>query len=598
MWLCLFVGITDPEYAVLRVSLNEVDQGDRFVLLHAQRVWLKSKDLQDFGLRRPEALGEAGVFDGETWIAVPATPDLNAQELHLVVDALQFRVTTLDMKAEEDVLVTESAGVSAFLNYGIELGCQPEAGSCEALGVVEGAIAVGGVALFCDGYCQWPEGACARGGTFLVRDFPSSRVRLQLGDVLGGGVLPMGGVAVGTAPALAPYYLDNPQIRFATATTTPSTVEVYRNGVLLRREHVPPGPVAIDNIPPLVGETDVTVVVRDAFGRIAVQDAAFVRVPSMLAAGAQQWSVQAGLRRASATYREAAILAAYRRGLLDMFTAGLEVAGDRESGIANLQLQTLLFDRLSVLGQGAWSIEACCASSVALQAFWGRVSLAVEGRRFPEGMRNLQGSEMRRDEMHATMAVGPLGSGRVRFGGGWSRWWDGSVRQNWQGGYSWTTAAGWSMQGTLSIHASVLETRGQFLLTITRPLPDRLSAFAQLDAGSDGDFGGLLQAQRSYPFGEGVGGFARVVGRDIAPGLPAEAGFGFDAQAGVRHRRGVVELQALRQPKGPLWLMPRFSGGLLFVDGAFAASRSVAGSFALVDTGLAGVRVLQHHQEM
>ena len=77
----------------------------------------------------------------------------------------------------------------------------------------------------------------------------------------------MGGVSFFREFSLDPYFVRNPGLNYSGAVATPSTVDVYVNGQLLRRVPVPPGQFELKDLPVPAGVADTRLVLRDAFGR-------------------------------------------------------------------------------------------------------------------------------------------------------------------------------------------------------------------------------------------------------------------------------------------------------------------------------------------
>jgi outer membrane usher protein FimD/PapC len=100
--------------------------------------------------------------------------------------------------------------------------------------------------LLAGSFTRTGEGEFIRGYTSLTLDQRDSLRRWVIGDrfigtgLLGGGAF-LGGISVSRDFSLDPYLFRYPSLGFAGALLTPSTVDVYVNGILLRREQLPPG---------------------------------------------------------------------------------------------------------------------------------------------------------------------------------------------------------------------------------------------------------------------------------------------------------------------------------------------------------------------
>jgi len=125
---------------------------------------------------------------------------------------------------------------------------------------------------------------------------------------LGGSVI-LGGVGVTREFALDPYFVRQPLPRLSGAILSPSTLDVYVNGALVRQEAIAPGRFEVRNLPVTNGAGQVSYVVRDSFGRTQEYTSAYYGSPGLLAPGLSDYGYHLGLRRldfaspASATAR-------------------------------------------------------------------------------------------------------------------------------------------------------------------------------------------------------------------------------------------------------------------------------------------------------
>jgi len=102
------------------------------------------------------------------------------------------------------------------------------------------------------------NGTWARLMTNLTFDWRDKLTRIIAGDstatsdALGGSLL-MGGLSVTRTFALDPYFMMLPTRQLGGTLLTPSTVDVYVNGQLVRRETLPPGQFSLQNVPVTTG---------------------------------------------------------------------------------------------------------------------------------------------------------------------------------------------------------------------------------------------------------------------------------------------------------------------------------------------------------
>jgi outer membrane usher protein len=166
--------------------------------------------------------------------------------------------------------------------------------------------------------------------TTFTRDFTSRNLTLRLGDtytkdsMLGRSIY-FGGVSIGTNFGLTPGFVSQPLPVITGMSATPSTVELYVNDVLRQVSTVPTGPFAINNFPTLTGSGNARVVVRDQLGRETIVERSFVTNSQLLAAGIDDWRLEAGKVRnelgiADNNYNPYFVGGFWRRGIKDSLT--------------------------------------------------------------------------------------------------------------------------------------------------------------------------------------------------------------------------------------------------------------------------------------
>jgi len=135
--------------------------------------------------------------------------------------------------------------------------------------------------------------------TTFTKDFPDENRTLRIGDTstragMWGHNVYYGGLQYCKNFGLTPGFVSQPIPALVGMSTAPSTVEMYVNDVLRQVSNVPTGPFAIDNFPILTGSGDVKMVVRDILGRETIIEQSFFTSTQLLAAGLNDWSIEAG----------------------------------------------------------------------------------------------------------------------------------------------------------------------------------------------------------------------------------------------------------------------------------------------------------------
>ena len=324
-----------PVYVDLFV--NEVAKESVLVRLREGDVLAPVQDLERNGLS-----GLAGTreeIDGKQYVSLRSlAPEVTFRfeeqslELRLSAQPRLLPVTQLDLRPTprpRDLVLR--ADTSAFANYAVQYASPDFVSAFEELGV-----SVGGNLLY-TGLSQ-SQGGFSRGLSNLTVDQPGEMRRWIAGDgfatsgTLGGSAL-LGGLSVARNFSLDPYFVRTPLPRVSGAVLTPSTLDVYVNGVLVRREPLPPGPFEIANLPVTSGLSGVRYVVQDAFGRTQEYATRAYSSPTVLAKGLSDYSYSAGFRRtdfgtSSFGYGRAVLLAQHRLGLTDQITAGYRLDAD------------------------------------------------------------------------------------------------------------------------------------------------------------------------------------------------------------------------------------------------------------------------------
>lgn len=216
-----------------------------------------------------------------------------------------------------------------------------------------------------------------RQDTALTVDWLERGWRMRLGDGntqanASGRSLRYGGVQLGTEAELRPGEVRSPRPRFSGEALTPSTVELYLDGVLRQTQQVPSGPFVLDSTPQLSGGV-ARLVVRDSLGREAVTEQPFLSGGRMLAQGLSDWSLDLGWLRSGAgtadnRYEQPVVSALWRYGWSN--TRTLEGMLQSGAGVRSLdvsqqwalpQWQTMVQSALALsqanTGSG-WSLES------------------------------------------------------------------------------------------------------------------------------------------------------------------------------------------------------------------------------------------------
>jgi len=256
--------------------------------------------------------------------------------------------------------------------------------------------------------------------TTFTKDFPDQNRTLRLGDTgtrtgMWGRNVYFGGVQFGSNFALTPGFVTQPVPSLTGLSTAPSTVELYVNDVLRQTSNVPTGPFTIDNFPLLTGSGDVKMVVHDILGRETVIEQSFFITTQLLAAGLDDWSVEAGsLRRdigsANNHYGPGFASGTWRHG----YTNELTLEGRAE---ATSHLKTLGGGITAALPRQILG-KASLAISAGQNQDGGLWLLGLENRRLHSNVSvQVQGASPYFHQLGQDVAVSPV---KLQLAGNWS----------------------------------------------------------------------------------------------------------------------------------------------------------------------------------
>ena len=498
------------------------------------------------------------------------------------------------------------AGTGGFLNYDLFGRISPES-SGEGAQFELGIFNRWGVGL---NTFAFEEGRAGGRGirleTAWIRDWPDRLATLQLGDSLCrtaslfGGVTRFAGIQYGTNFATQPQLVTTPLQTVSGETALPSVAEIYVNNNLIQRRDIAAGGFNITDIPAISGSGEVTVVVKDILGREQIITQPFYSSPVLLAKGLSDFSLEAGVEREnfasrSADYGKALASATWRKGLTDHLTA--ETHGEWTKNHFNFGLGGIwLMPRYGVLGAGLAG-----SSTDDGQAGMGTLTYEYSSSGYSVGVRQQwAGREYRQlglgeNEMFPARQTSAFGGLSLGNSGNLAMAY---FRQDKRGepGSEFVTLSyqlGLPMRGTLLINylqTLTGEKAKAATLSLTFPFGERSTVSYQHrnDLKRDGDADvHYLTLQQGLPAGEGLGYRVQVSDRE-------ENDLGLAYQG----RYGTYAADILQRSDGTTTnLMAR--GGLGWLSGKLFASRTIDGSFGVVDvSGFAGVRVYAENQLM
>jgi outer membrane usher protein len=291
---------TKDQRALLSLSVNNVLHGETSVVLHDKDVMVKIDDLKNAGLRgfagtRVTIKGQRMVSLASLAPAVTFEFDDRDLELKLVATTALLAPTELSFGTSRPADLEFRRDTSGFLNYSMTLSNLTTWG-----GFFEGGFSYKG-GLFYSGLSATAT-SVTRGLSNYTYDDRTDLRRYIVGDsfvstgILGGTVL-LGGVSIAKNFSIDPYFIRFPTQDVAGVLTTPSTVGVDRNGLLIKQEELPPGAFNLNNIPSIIGQGNTQVVIRDALGNVREINTPYYVGAQLLQKGLSEYDYGVGFQR-------------------------------------------------------------------------------------------------------------------------------------------------------------------------------------------------------------------------------------------------------------------------------------------------------------
>jgi outer membrane usher protein len=609
--------------AFLELVVNGVAREPVLVVLRAGDAWIEVRALAEAGVA-PLPPGRREVVDGAERVSLASlAPEVTfevAEEdlaLRLTVAPHLLGRTVIDLEVGPPPGTVYSRNTSAFLNYSLSWRDFDSVDLFGELGLSAGrglllTTFTAGRNTAGDGPDQRED--VVRGLTRWTLDQPRGLRRWTLGDRLAtagsplGGSVILGGVGVSREFGLDPYFVRFPSPDLAGTLLAPAEVEVYVNGLLVRRERLPPGEFEIRNLPAPAGLGQASLVIRDAAGAERRLELPFYVGTRLLGEGLSEYGYDLGLRRegfgrTSFDYGEAAFLGRHRLGLSDRLTVGahLEAAEDLVSGGPSAALAVPF---------GEVSAGAALSSAGGADGWAGALDYSFSGRRWGFGA-SLRGfsphfahlslpAETDRPRLDASVFVGlPLGRWvDVGLQAGRRDLRDGATRDDVRLSASWLVAPRLTVLGAveriwLSDAPEADELLGEqdtrALVALNYSLGARTTARAIAGTGRGAE-GVAIGLQRSLPVGEGFG--YRL---EAASSEELDTGSG---QLQAQGRYGRATLSHLEADGGRVTIL-NLSGALMAIGGSVYAGRPVQDAFAVVRVpGVPGVRAYRSHQQV
>ncbi len=601
---------------------------------------VERSDLSNYRLKAPEsALHSSGRVCLERMPGLTYRYDAPAQAIHLTVPDALRETLQIDARGAKSKAVPTDSGpnFSAVFNYALTANFGTDDYTKNIIPAYQGAGAYFDAHFF-TAYGNFDQsvslssqaGGTAGGETeqgFLrldtrwFYDDDSDLARYAAGDIISGSLtwtrsIRMGGFQISRDFTLRPDLVTQPLPSFSGSAAVPSTVEVMADQSRIFSQEITGGPFTISNLPVVSGPGVLTMVVRDPSGKEASADYAFYASPRFLAQGFYDYSIEGGFARTfygikSDSYDGNPIASAsLRYGLMDRLT--LEAHTEGGDGLANLGAG-------AVFGLWRYGVASLSASasdvsgstggqlSGSVETGLGKARLYVSSLRSYGDYQDL--ASITAPKLPITQILGSAATPTAA-----------------------TTGAVYKRQDQISLSLPLIFDAGSFNISYTeaedadkneykvgsvsysRPFfcdsSLSLTAFSDFDkSNSWGVYAGLTFHWDKYAAGPiaeaGIGGLS--AGGYLQRSLGTEAGsYGYNIRAqegsnpansaSFSYRAQEAQLDTGIQETGKtVQAAASVSGSIAIMNGVYLANR-IDNSFAIVDTGIPGVTVLQDNQ--
>lgn len=622
----LLVGLTTvchaDETIVVTINMNQRAKGDYFIVATADSDFLlRLVDLKSMGL--VEVPARKIKRDGELYVSLKSILGARFKfhedtlTLDLEVPPSLLPVTTIDYMPERHPNVVYTGDEdSVFVNYRLNYigGESLEFQSMELANEI--GLRTRNLLFTTDStYTRTPgHDRFVRLESSVTFDDRASMRRLKFGDFFASSgelasSLNMGGLSLAKVYRIDPYFVRQPMFNTTGVTSVPSDVEVYLDGMLIKRERLYPGRFELKNISSYSGASDIEILIRDAFGKVKRISHPFYFTNTVLAKDLHEYSYNVGVLREefgtrSNRYGDGVLSVFHRFGVTDTLTAGFEA--EATSGIQNMgAAASYLSNRFGVTNMAArLSSDRGSGSGVA-----GLISHSYQERNM--GARFLLKGFSRdfatvdtalsidrsKFEAGASVSYGSARTGTVSADYTTVEKHNGGTRKTFAARYSRTVTRNATLYTTYKniVDDGVANNELFVVLTINPWKETFASASWKIDRNSNRE---ELQVMKKAPFGEGYG-YRAIYSRTEEEGVTTSVltpYLQYNGRYGIYTAEYRSQESAAASNEGYEFTA---AGGLAYVGGVLGASRPVTDSFGVVRVGdMQGVKVYSNNQEV
>jgi outer membrane usher protein len=428
--------------------------------------------------------------------------------------------------------------------------------------------------------------------TVTLGDFSASSGAL-------GSVILLGGISYSRNFSLAPFFLKQPPLKLGGTLETPSDIEIYLDGTLVRKEKLSPGEFTFQNIPATVGFGNASIVIKDAYGREQIITTPYYYTDRLLKKGLHEYSYNAGYIREDFgakdfSYGKPAFVGFHNYG----FSKNLKIgyAAEASSGLLNIGPSVSFL----ALNEGVISAAFAVSNSSGKTGLSGMLGYTYQSRNINVGL------VLRSDSReYSNLTVEPSDDkAKVRFTG--------------------TIGFGGKRTGFLGAEYSQADMYqasrlSRIAVSYNKSLTDRTSLFVTASETQDIETNDEIFFGIHVYLGRSISGSANYTKRDnaeiqrvtVQKNQPPGNGFGFRADMvntnDTDYVNGAVSYQNsyglykadVTGSAGDADYRLTASGGIGYIDRSIFFSRPIADSFAKVKVDkLEDVRVYYYGNEV
>lgn len=605
------------QMAILKIILNQEEKGEFFVNMTDDGDFqVCIEDLKKMGFS--EIRGKVSVLEREEFVSLKSMEgvktvfDEKKLALELTADPHLLGKKIFELRYPRQAKVYYPKDTGGFLNYNFTYFAGESFTYDQAVLTNQLGFRVGDFLLLSDSSYSQKKGEGAefvRLMSNITYDRREDLKRIVVGDFFGssgelGSTLNMGGLSFSKIYNIDPYFVKYPEISFSGLSSLPSELEVYRNGVLIRKERINPGRFDLKDIPTYVGAGLAEVVLKDPFGREQRIQLPYYFTDTLLKKGLHEYSYNVGFSRedfgvVSNRYDDFAFLGFHRYGINDSLTTGIRAEASRK--VLNLGLSSTYAIpwQLGVINaSAAWS-----DSKEGKEGIGGSVAYLYQGRNLSV---DLLFRGFTRDYSNISIETTPE---RTKYEASAGASYFSSLLGSFSLGYAVTRKyIGVDEKNILASYSRNITNRSNLIASFKRDMENCVNEFNisinyyfnyGITASSgyqrtDGTSSERIQITKSLPVGEGFGGRASFEANQTEP----KNYNNYDLQLQYNAKYGQYGGELISTNGREAYSLSA-AGGLSFVRNSWDFGRPVQDSFAVVKVGdLRGVHVYLSNQEI